>query len=370
MQAIKGGAAAIAASEGMSVVNSPLTGGPSQGKDASESARAPQFGEVLRQMQAKYGEQAPKPRDIKKTLGKDDFLKIMITQMKNQDPTSPFKAEQMATEIAQFTSVEQLQNVNQNLTKMSTQNRPLEQMAMTNMIGKMVTIDRERFPHQEGQPDLINFALPKNGSSVKVSIISEAGETVFQKDLGTQKAGDVSFTWDGIKTNTLAAKGGNYLYRVDAKDDRGQTIQINPKVRSKVIGVSFEGTEPVFLVGDAKHQDKVTLKSISQIEIDSGAEPSRPMLQPHAEVNPNENSGTKAGAAEVTDAAGKPSFFTFKKGLGSAPTEIQDPKLLDGYIKSRAAAEAQAQIVAQEEKGFPNGLHDDAPVNPPRNEVP
>ena len=63
--------------------------------------------------------------------------------MKFQDPTSPFKPEQMAAEMAQFTSVEQLQNVNQNLAKMSTANQPMERLAMTGLIGKTVTVDRD-----------------------------------------------------------------------------------------------------------------------------------------------------------------------------------------------------------------------------------
>src|SRR5690242_18247322 len=122
-----------------------------QPKDAKEASTAPKFGEIFEKMQAKYGDKKDKHREIKNTFEKDDFLKIMITQMKNQDPTSPFKPEQMAQELAQFTSVEQLHNMNQNLNKLSTQNKPLEQLAMTNMIGKTVTVDRERFPHVQGQ---------------------------------------------------------------------------------------------------------------------------------------------------------------------------------------------------------------------------
>jgi flagellar basal-body rod modification protein FlgD len=109
------------ATEATQVVNSPVnTGGAggllNQSKDQKESATSTKFGDVFNEIQAKYGAKAEKPREIKKSLGKDDFLRIMITQMKNQDPTNPFKAEQMATEIAQFTSVEQLQNINQNIT--------------------------------------------------------------------------------------------------------------------------------------------------------------------------------------------------------------------------------------------------------------
>src|SRR5690606_36514394 len=154
----------------------------------------------------------PKPREIKKTLGKDDFLKIMITQMKNQDPTNPFKAEQMASEIAQFTSVEKLQNVNQNLSKMQGENKPLQNMTMTNLIGKTVTIDRERFPHLDGQTESLAFNVPKNASNVHVTILSDTGETVMDKDVGIQKAGEVAFSWDGIKPNTLSAKTGSYSF--------------------------------------------------------------------------------------------------------------------------------------------------------------
>src|SRR5436189_6449824 len=118
------------------------TGGASAGggylsdkKDAKESSTDAKFGEVWNNIQAKYGAKAEKPREIKKTLGKDDFLRIMITQMRHQDPTQPFKAEQFASEMAQFTSVEQLQNLNQGLAKMANANQPLERLAMTNLIG-------------------------------------------------------------------------------------------------------------------------------------------------------------------------------------------------------------------------------------------
>src|SRR5271156_1812256 len=139
-------------------------------KDASTDAK---FGEVLNKIQSKYGVKPEKQREIKKTLGKDDFLRIMITQLKNQDPTSPFKAEQMATEMAQFTSVELLQNVNQNLGKLQNAQQPLERLAMTNMIGKVVTIDRERFQHVEGQNESLSFNLPKDASEVHVTVVSD-----------------------------------------------------------------------------------------------------------------------------------------------------------------------------------------------------
>jgi flagellar basal-body rod modification protein FlgD len=304
------------------VASSPLSNaGPSQQKDAKESASAPKFGDVYQQIQSKYGEKPEKAREIKKTLGKDDFLKIMITQMKNQDPTNPFKAEQMATEIAQFTTVEQLHNMNQNLTKMSTQNKPLEQMAMTNMIGKVVTIDRERFPHTEGENESLKVNLPKNAENVRLAVVSDTGDVVLEKDLGAQKAGEVSFSWDGKKTNSLPAKTGNYMLRVEAKDEKGVSIETNPQAKARIIGVSLEGTEPIFLVGDAKHQDKITLRNIVRVEVDqsqlpAGGNPEKQTLDPP----------TKG-----------PNFISFQKGVGSSNFNPNSPssatKVLENYSK-------------------------------------
>ena len=335
-------------------------------KDATESSTAPKFGDVYKQIQAKYGAKTEKPREIKKTLGKDDFLRIMVTQMKFQDPTNPFKPEQMAAEMAQFASVEQLQNVNQNLQKMTTQNNPLERLAMTNMIGKVVTIDRERFPHTENSPDNLSFVLPKDAKEVKVAVVAESGETVFEKSLGELKAGENSFNWDGIRTNTLPAKTGTYMLRVEAKDEKGTSLKTNPQGQARVVGVSFEGTEPVFLIGDAKKQDKVTLRNIVRIE-DSGAMAAGTPVPAQA----------NGASAELES---KPNLIAFQKGVGSSnldPNQLS-PEMAGALAKyqqahaSEAAAQQGAKVAqaaaeaagtskpAQgEEKGFPNGLQDE-----------
>ncbi len=243
-----------------------------QQKDAKEAATAPKFGDLLQQIQSKYGARPEKPKEIKKNLDKDDFLKIMISQMKNQDPTNPFKPEQMASELAQFTSVEQLHNVNQNLNKLSTQNKPLEQFAMTNIIGKWVTVDRERFAHIQGQSDPLSFALSKDAEQVKISIISEKGEVALEKELGAQKKGEIRFDWDGKNGSNLPSNNGNYMLRIEAKDDKGRALDTNSKLRSRVIGVSFEGSEPVFLVGDAQKQEKISVNNIIRVETDPAEE--------------------------------------------------------------------------------------------------
>ncbi|MGK5081694.1 flagellar hook assembly protein FlgD [Bdellovibrionota bacterium FG-1] len=336
-------------------------GAPAREKDRTEAETAPQFGEIIQNIQAKYGAKPEKQREIKKTLGKDDFLRIMITQMKNQDPTNPFKADQMASQMAQFSTVEQLKNMSDSMAKLTTANQPLERLAMTNMIGKTLTVDRGRFPHTEGQNEQLGFGLPKDATQVSISLINDQGETILQKDLGKMKAGEGSFTWDGKRSNTLAAKTGTYMIRVDAQDENGQKLETNSQTTARVIGISFEGAEPVFLVGDNKHQEKVTMKNIVRIDGESpgGNGPALGASPSGAPVN------------VAPPAKSSPAFFSFQKGVGSSnldpssvPPEMQKA-LAQYHAQGVPANPAQlgpksgpprAQPV--EEKGFPNGLHD------------
>lgn len=361
------GAAAVAAAVG---IDAPM---PKQGGPRDAEQAAPKFSDVWQNIQAKYGARPEKPREIKKSLGKDDFLTIMVTQMKHQDPTSPFKPDQFAAQMAQFTSVEQLQNLNSSMSKMANQNQPLEKLAMTGMIGKTVTIDRERFPHTEHQNDVINFALPKDASQAKIIIASDTGEVVLEKELGALKKGDNGFTWDGKKANTLPAKSGNYMFKIEAVDGNGATIQTSMQGKVRVMGVSFEGTEPVFLVGEGSRQEKVTMRNIVRIETE-GSAPSMGMAIPGAIPMPGSAGASapaqSAASAPAEDVGGKKNFFTFEKGVGSQNLDNSrlTPELqtaLSQYEQQRAAAQAQADASAAQpaapgvDKGFANGLDDE-----------
>ncbi|MGK5089260.1 flagellar hook assembly protein FlgD [Bdellovibrionota bacterium FG-2] len=347
--AIGTGGVARGAMNSQSMGVAPTMGGTIAGAaggvaEADRTATDPKFGDILGKIQNQMGAKPQKPREIKKTLGKDDFMRIMVTQMKHQDPTAPFKAEQMAAQMAQFASVEQLQNINNGLTKMQSQNQPLERLAMTNMIGKTVTVDRDRFAHTEGQTDSLSFTLPREAKELKLVVVSEGGEVILEKDLGSHKAGEGSFGWDGLKANTIPAKTGNYILRIEAKDEKGSSIATNGQRRSRVIGVSFEGSEPVFLVGDNKQQDKVLLKHVVRIESEGATLSSAP--------NP--------GAPGLPENPGA-NIISFQRGVGSAPLEsgTSSPEASSAMAAPERGRVAQGvQKNSDNEMGFPNGLRE------------
>lgn len=343
-----------------------------QGSPSSQPADSggqPKFGDVWNKIQATMGEKPKEQREIKKHLDKDDFMKIMITQMKHQDPTEPFDANKLAQEIAQITAVEQLSNVNRALDKLSTQNRPLERLSSTNMIGKIVTVDRAKFPHKSNSPETLTYHLPERASEVRVTVVSDKGETVYEQTVTGAQAGENSLLWDGKKKNSLPAEEGSYYLRIAARSEHGSPIHTSTELRGQIIGVSFEGKEPTFLVGDAKSQIKVGMDSISTIESSAS------------------DSGAPGVAAAAPQLAAKPAskgsnFFTFEKGVGSKPIDMDqaDPEVkaaLERFTQiskeeSSAAAKRPANPNAQtavaeaprlpkaqvaEEKGFPNGMN-------------
>lgn len=349
------------------------------------------FKDIYQQIEAQYGAKAEKPREIKKSLGKDDFLRIMITQMKHQDPTNPFKAEQMASEMAQFASVEQLQNVNQSLQKMSQQNVPLERMALTNLIGKMVTTNRGLFSHSDGSKDVLSFHLPKDAATSQILVQSESGEMILQKEIGPFKAGEQSFIWDGMKSNLQPARAGNYVFKVQAVDEMGVNLPLSDVKKGLVVGISFEGTEPYLLVGDAKNQERVPVRSLSQVEETRTVGSLKPLGEEVSGAkgdirNPrNLGKGTDASASGLANqrggvrqggsggsavgsgdqlptmgaaeaAAQRKKFFSFTKGVGSKKLDIStsSPEVQAAIQKYQEGLEEGQKM----EKGFPNGLQE------------
>lgn len=313
---------------------SPKLPASAQPMEAQQGDKKASFKEVWEDIQMKMGAKPKKVRTAKKQLDKDDFLKIMVMQMKHQDPTKPFDVDKMATELAQMTSVEQLKNMNAKMDKLISTDRPADRLAMTTMIGKTVSVDQNRFIHQKGEPRSLSYQLPDDASDVKVVIINDKGQPVFEKSLGRQEAGPGSFTWDGKKTGgALEADGGNYLLQVQAQNKDGHPMPIDVKSKGKIIGVSFEGSEPVFLVGDHQNQVKIPMSSVTVIENPteeqvSGQEPVKPI------------------------AKNASNFFTFEKGVGSKPVDLASLNQADKAAISKYKAQKTS------EKGFPSGLQD------------
>lgn len=226
----------------------------------------------------------------KNELGKDDFMKLMSAQLKHQDPISPMKNQEMAAQLAQFSALEQMMNVNQNLEKMAAGQKPSEHMIAASLIGKRVTTDQAHIAlEKDGQPE-VPFTVPADAKQVNLAIVDQKGEVVRELELGEMKQGPQSVRWDGKNKSGMQQPKGEYSYKITGLDTEGKPMNFNADSSGIVTGVSFEAGKSMLHV-DGK---KIPIEKIGKIEADLpkagavGAGPGKEgeLLAAQAAVNP------------------------------------------------------------------------------------
>jgi flagellar basal-body rod modification protein FlgD len=173
-------------------------------------------------------------------LGKDQFLKLLIAQLQNQDPMNPMQGDQMASELAQFSSLEQLQEINTTLTGQQSGTGALlgavQAGAAINTIGHTVVAqgNQVQVGGTNGQTT-VTVGLSGAAASGTLHIYNSAGVEVGTETLGSLSAGKQSID---ITAATKGLPAGTYTYSVDAKDGSGAAVTVQTYTTGKVDGIS------------------------------------------------------------------------------------------------------------------------------------
>lgn len=195
-------------------------------------------------------------------LDKDAFMKLMLAQMKNQDPTNPLKSHEMAAQLAQFSSLEQLQNINTSLDQIHKGQKPTETYQALNFIGKAVSGDSAKVIRGKGDKDhSFNFVLPEDVKLADIVVKNGEGETVRKVQLHDLKKGDNRWNWNGEGENGLQASTGEYRFIIEAKNAAGKKVGVKTDFDGIITGVNYTAEGPVLLVGD----QAVKLKDVKKI---------------------------------------------------------------------------------------------------------
>lgn len=195
-------------------------------------------------------------------LNKDDFLKLFVTQMQNQDPLNPQDSSEFVAQLAQLTQVEQSYNTNTNLQSLLTAADNAAGMMSASFIGKEALAQSDQLRLAEGGTASIGFRLSHAAEGVEFTITDSTGRVVRTIEEGQSEAGDFSVTWDGRDGagNTLAA--GVYEFKVTGINADGSTFEGTPLSSGKVEGVRLDGDTPVFMVNgfEIKAADLLSVK--------------------------------------------------------------------------------------------------------------
>lgn len=185
------------------------------------------------------------------TLDKDAFMKLMLHQMQNQDPTNPLKSHEMAAQLAQFSSLEQMSNINDTLKEMSSHQNKAQQFDVMQFIGKSVTGDSSSFTRIRGEKlHELSFKLPQDAKATKINIKNAEGKVVKELQIPGLKSGNNSVAWNGVTADGLEARTGEYRFEIEATGMDGRRLAVDTKFEGPVTGVKFVNGQPVLLVGN------------------------------------------------------------------------------------------------------------------------
>lgn len=199
-------------------------------------------------------------------MGKDEFLKLLTTQMQAQDPLNPMDNTEFVAQLSQFTSLERLENMSQSIEAMAMSTSANTSAQMVSFIGKTIDARSDQISLDDaGNASPTRIDLHGDAYDVQVTITDSEGRVVRTIELGEQEAGEVDVDWDGLEDDGSPLPAGEYTISVKAESEEGASVGSDVYTARKVSGVSFQGGFPKLeLEGDVE----ISLGDVNRVHED------------------------------------------------------------------------------------------------------
>ena len=189
-------------------------------------------------------------------LGKNEFLKLLVAQLKNQDPTQPMDGQQLAAQLAQFSSLEQLTNLNTGVEALGLQidAQTLQTQAVAKavndsmaqgLVGRLVTVAGDSMVIEKDTPVSVSATVAAAGNAT-LKVYDGAGKEVATADLGRVGSG---YRTIDVTDATAGLEPGDYTYKLEVKDAAGKSVAVTSFTTVRVDGVLFSQTGTALTAG-------------------------------------------------------------------------------------------------------------------------
>jgi flagellar basal-body rod modification protein FlgD len=251
------------------------------------SRRNSNIGEVLNDIAGAKQEQKFVDKDQHNRLDKNAFLKLLSTQLANQDPLKPMDQKKFAADMAQFAQLEQMTNMNTKMDKAQANNTQQLKYMGASFIGKAVHTQGTSVPYngEDMRVDL-PFYLDKPAQNVTIRVFDKANNLIAQINKDTRGAGTNSVTWNGKQMDGVRAVKGDYRFDVQAYDDKYQPFKGQTKAQGIVTGVAFENGETMLTVDGNR---KVALRDVDSFFQPKQKHAAAKNIQKNQALNANAN---------------------------------------------------------------------------------
>jgi len=193
-------------------------------------------------------------------LGKDVFLKLLTVQLANQNPLDPVDNQSFIAQLAQFSSLEQMQDVSTQLGTLTSAMLSSNQLGTATLVGKKVTYQASGLDLASGSTPGLQVTLP-SAARVTAVIADSTGNTVRVLDLGAQNAGTFSASWDGRDQSGNTLPAGHYSVKLSGTAADGSSVSVSAATQGLVTGVSLANGATQLVVGSSL----VNLSDVQQI---------------------------------------------------------------------------------------------------------
>ena len=196
----------------------------------------------------------------KDELGRDQFLTLLVAQLQHQDPLNPLDGTDFTAQLAQFSSLEQLFAVNENLTGIQEGLGVQENGDVLDYIGKTVKASGNTIFVNDGKMGSGSYSL-EDSADVTVFIYDSNGMEIQRLYPGRQDSGEHELSWDGRDSTGHVVDDGVYTFEIEAWDEEGFIVPYSAYLTGEVTGVTYESDTPYLMIGDKL----VTQSSVMEI---------------------------------------------------------------------------------------------------------
>ncbi|NOX99725.1 MAG: hypothetical protein GXP30_08365 [Verrucomicrobia bacterium] len=195
------------------------------------------------------------------TLGKEDFLQLLVAQLQAQDPLDPQSAEDFSAQLAQFSALEQMTNINTTLEQSQKFEQAINNSALINLIGKNIDSQGNSIDFNSGEVKTLSFSLDEDAAEVEVDIMDSAGNTVTTLRINELIAGNNQTVWNGTDGEGNPVQPGAYTFQIKAKNTRGDDIGAQTFISGKISDVIFEESGSFAIVNG----QRISVSEISRV---------------------------------------------------------------------------------------------------------
>ena len=183
-------------------------------------------------------------------MDKTAFMKLLVEQLKHQDPMEPMSNTEFVAQLAQFSGVEQMITMNEGIEILQLQQMGMANAQAASFIGKEVEVRSDQLQVSDSDTSVNTaFKLDADAETITVNFRDASGNIVRKMEIGARSAGEVTLEWDLLGDDGSRVPSGTYRVDVVAADVEGNPVSWEATTTGKVTGVSYEAGYPELLLG-------------------------------------------------------------------------------------------------------------------------